>query len=47
MEELKNEELKQIDGGFALGLEGITLIAFGVPFAIGLIQGLVFPSLNS
>lgn len=40
MEELNNEELKQVDGGF-FGINAITLIALGVPFAIGVLEGFV------
>ena len=42
MEELNNEELKKIDGGF-IGINGITLIALGVPFAIGVLEGFFTP----
>lgn len=40
MEELKSEELKQVDGGF-IGIDGITLIALGIPFAVGVLEGLM------
>ena len=43
MEELKIDELRQVDGGFELGLGTVTLITLGVPFIIGIIDGLVRP----
>ena len=44
MLELKNDELKQIAGGFELTLTNLTLLAVGVPFVIGFIDG--FTSTN-
>ncbi len=41
MEELKIEQLKEIDGGFELGIGSITLLSIGIPFVIGLVDGFV------
>ncbi len=43
MEELKVDELKEIDGGFELSIGVIAAIAFGTPFAIGFLDGLIRP----
>ena len=41
MQELKTEELKNIDGGFQLGLSGLAVASISLPFIIGLISGYV------
>ncbi len=43
MVELNDNELKDIVGGFEVGIGTITLIAIGVPFFVGLIDGFVRP----
>lgn len=43
MKELKTDELKDIDGGFCISLGGIALISVGVPFVIGILDGIVNP----
>ena len=39
MQELKTDELKQIDGGFGLGITGLAIGSIGIPFIIGIISG--------
>ena len=43
MQELKTDELKIVDGGFAIGLGTIIAIGFGIPFVAGFIDGFVNP----
>ncbi len=43
MQELKTEELKEIDGGFSLGIAELTLISIGVPFFVGIFDGFMRP----
>ena len=43
MKELKSDELKSIDGGFCISLGGIALISVGVPFIVGMLDGIVSP----
>jgi lactobin A/cerein 7B family class IIb bacteriocin len=39
MQELRADELKNIDGGFQLGLTGLAIGSIGIPFIIGIISG--------
>lgn len=41
MQELKIDELKTIDGGFAISVGTIVAIGFGIPFVAGFIDGFV------
>ena len=41
MQELKIDELKNIDGGYSLGLSGLAIASIGLPFVIGLFSGFV------
>ena len=41
MQELKTDELKNIDGGFSLGLSELAIASIGLPFIIGLFSGFV------
>lgn len=43
MEKLSEDELKNIDGGFELGIGTITLISIGVPLVVGIIDGFIRP----
>lgn len=43
MKELKTDELKNIDGGFCISLGGIALMSIGVPFVVGIIDGIANP----
>ena len=43
MTEIKDEELKNIDGGFCISLGGIALISIGVPFVAGILDGFAYP----
>lgn len=43
MEELKTDELKDIAGGFEISIGLMAAIAFGTPFAIGFLDGLIRP----
>jgi len=47
MQELKTDELKIVDGGFAIGLGTIIAIGFGLPFVAGFIDGFVNPFINN
>lgn len=41
MQELRIDELKQVDGGFAISIGTIITIGFGIPFVAGFIDGFV------
>ncbi len=43
MEELKDEELKKIDGGFEISIGALALISFGIPFVVGFVDGFTRP----
>ncbi len=43
MQELKTEELKTVDGGFEIGLGVLAILSLGIPFVVGVIDGLVRP----
>lgn len=43
MEELKNEELKKVDGGFEISIGALALISFGIPFVVGFVDGFTRP----
>ena len=43
MQELKIEELKNVDGGFDIGLGALAILSLGIPFVVGLIDGIVRP----
>lgn len=43
MEELKTSELKKVDGGISLGITELFLLATGVPFVVGVIDGFLSP----
>lgn len=43
MRELKTDELKQIDGGFSIGIGSIIAAGLGIPFVVGFIDGFVNP----
>lgn len=43
MKELKTDELKNINGGFIISLGGVALISVGVPFVVGILDGIVNP----
>jgi hypothetical protein len=43
MEELKTNELKIIDGGSVMGITELLLLATGVPFVVGVIDGFLSP----
>jgi len=43
MQELETNELKKIEGGFDIGIGGLTIISLGVPFIIGFFEGLTTP----
>lgn len=43
MQELKDDELKKVEGGFEISNFGLTAICFTVPFVIGFFDGLMRP----
>ena len=43
MEELRINELKNVDGGAAIGITELILLATGVPFVVGVIDGFLSP----
>lgn len=43
MQELKTEQLKDINGGFLISLGGIAIISLGVPFISGILDGFSRP----
>ena len=43
MEELKANELKNIDGGSIIGITELILLATGVPFVVGVFDGFLSP----
>lgn len=47
MQELKTDELKKVDGGFEIGIGTLALVSLGIPFVIGIVDGLVTPIYNN
>ena len=43
MQELEIDELKMVNGGFDIGIGSIALVAIGVPFVVGFIDGFTRP----
>lgn len=43
MQELRPDELKKVEGGFELSAVSIISISLGIPFAVGILDGLFNP----
>ena len=44
MQELKTNDLKEIDGGsISLGIKELLMLSAGIPFVIGVIDGFIRP----